>query len=210
MMQSRIARTLVAAFAILLTASCGKDATDPDGSGGTNEPRVVLTPERVVLVHGQNFQFEAVAIGYSNPGIRWSVDEGVRNGAVSSEGLYTSPGNLPDGSVVRVRATAEADPSASDVGFVTLWTATNLLIISPTTVEVGAGESAHFSVELREQGPTSAVWRIEEGPGYGFIGIDGTYVAPNPLPPVASAHVVAAWIYNGAATARAEVVFRRN
>lgn len=94
----------------------------------TSKVAVTMAPTSASVTTGQTQQFTATVTGATNTTVVWSVN-GVSGGnatlgTVSSAGLYTAPGAVPDTSLLVVIATSILDPSKSGAATVTITAAT--------------------------------------------------------------------------------------
>lgn len=85
---------------------------------------ITISPTTALLTIGAQRQFQALVTGSSNLGVTWTVGGvgcmGSACGTVSSFGLYTAPATVPNPPIVKVTATAQADPSQSASAMVTV------------------------------------------------------------------------------------------
>jgi hypothetical protein len=110
-----------------------------------------------------------------NRRILWSVEGGERFGSVSEGGLYQTPPSLPTPGVVRVKASAVADPSKSTVIQVRVPEAG--LSVSPTSAELRPGQSLRLQPKVRGcNGSHEVLWTLT--PQVGSVSPDGVYRAP--------------------------------
>ena len=108
----------MAATTLLLTGCVGtgtvsSTGASPGGPGNVGPPAAVsvtITPQSLVMKHGDNWAFAAAATNASDPTVIWSIQEGSRGGAVSDIGVYTAPAA---NGIYHVIATSKADPTKS-------------------------------------------------------------------------------------------------
>jgi hypothetical protein len=127
-------------FLILLGGCRGNSSTPPPPPPQSVTVTVSSSSSSVLL--GNTQQFMATVMGISNTEVTWSVN-GVSGGnstvgTISSAGLYTAPQDLPNPSNVTIKATSQANSSASGNAVLT--------ITSDITLSVATNPSAMSSV----------------------------------------------------------------
>jgi parallel beta-helix repeat protein len=121
-MSRRLVVTLLCWSASLaLLAGCGGS----NSSTSQQQPvSVVVSSSSANVLLGNTQLVTATVKGTSNPAVTWTVS-GVPGGnstvgTISSAGLYTAPIDLPNPANVTIRATSQADSSASDSTVLTI------------------------------------------------------------------------------------------
>ena len=121
------------------TTAPNKQSPPPPPPAGVH---VSVSPSTANIRAGDTFQFTAAVSGTSNTAVTWSVN-GITGGSaslgtVSSNGSYTAPSALPTPNTISVRATSEADTSASGSSGVTILNPTPVIAgINPSSVGTG-------------------------------------------------------------------------
>ena len=128
-------------FLIILGGCGGNNSSTPPPPPPQSVTVTVSSSSSSVLL-GNTQQFTATVMGISNTEVTWSVN-GVSGGnstvgTISSAGFYTAPQDLPNPSSVTIRATSQANSSASGNAVLT--------ITSDITVSVATNPSAMSSV----------------------------------------------------------------
>ena len=128
-------------FLILLGGCGGNNSTTPPPPP-PQSATVTVSSSSSSVVLGNTQQFTATVTGISNTEVTWSVN-GVSGGnstvgTISSAGLYTAPQDLPNPSNVTIKATSQANSSASGNGVLT--------ITSDITVSLATNPSGMSSV----------------------------------------------------------------
>jgi hypothetical protein len=116
-------------------------------------------------------------------------------GAISPDGLFSAPADLPAGGKVQITATSHADPSKSSTAGVT--TSSDITVsLSPgsTSVELGALQSFQASITSSGKPDPAIRWSLS-GPACpnscGTVDANGNYTAPSILPSAASVTLTA-------------------
>ncbi len=161
----------MAATTLLVTGCVGSGTVSstgasPGGSGNVGPPAAVsvtISPQSLVMKHGDNWAFAAAATNANDPTVIWSIQEGLRGGAVSDIGVYTAPAA---NGIYHVIATSKADPTKS----------------ATTTVNVGdtgfalTGSSAYarsgHTATLLPNGQVYIAGGFVTTPDYDFVTID--------------------------------------
>jgi hypothetical protein len=90
---------------------------------------VTISPTSDIVTVGQQQQFRASVSGSTNKAVTWSVSgsgcSGTACGSISSSGLYTAPAAVPSPATIIVKATSQANTSASASAVVTLLATNN-------------------------------------------------------------------------------------
>jgi len=181
-------RRVISGIIILLTivlAGCG-------GGGGSrtsiNPPtdsgiQVSVLPSEITLAPRDNYQFTAGVTGATNPAVRWSVEEEIDGGIVTSSGRYTAPSTEGP---CHVRVTSVEDPSKSDTATVTVsgsWmpppgqTGVTVRVV-PHEVYYPRNMTMTFTAIVTGHSNTAVIWTVEEADG-GIITSDGVYTTPD-------------------------------
>jgi len=120
-------------------------------------------------------QLKAQVRNSENDRILWSVEGGPSYGTVTETGLYHPPASLTTPAIVRVRATAEADPTKSAV--VEVQIPEVKLTVSPEKASVDPGRRVRLRAKVTGcQSAPVVEWLLM--PRLGFISPDGVYTAP--------------------------------
>ena len=109
----------VGAVIIAITTACsnGGGGGATGGTGGSAPPiTVTVTPTPTSVLTCSSTQFSATIAGTTDTSGTWSMTPATGAGAISIDGLYTSPTATPaaPNNSVTVTATSAADPSAFD------------------------------------------------------------------------------------------------
>jgi uncharacterized protein (DUF1800 family) len=149
-------RILGVAALLLFASSCatvgsGSDsgATQGTGQPGTGTPvpvaaGVTVSPATISVRAADTQQFTAALQGSGSAagGFSWSVN-GIAGGdavvgTITSSGLYTAPGVIPNPSTISIRATSNSDPNKYGISSTSLLNPIPLLTdINPRTIGVG-------------------------------------------------------------------------
>ena len=128
---------------IAVQLGCGGTTAAPAGPNPSpSSVTVAVSPSPVDIRLGNQQQFTAKVTGSSNQTVDWLVNDvpggTSATGMISSSGLYTAPGSLPNPNTITITAVSEADSSASGTSGVTLWNPTPALTgVSPTSIGLG-------------------------------------------------------------------------
>jgi hypothetical protein len=90
-----------------------------------DEVGVTIDPPATVVLVGEQLQFVATVTGLPDTSVTWSVDE-PGGGTVSADGLYTAPSTT---GTYTVRATSQAEPSATATAAVSVQPAASWLVV---------------------------------------------------------------------------------
>ena len=163
------------------------------GDNGTTPPAVIsvsVSPGTVQLNGGETQQFTATVTNTTNTAVTWSVTGG---GAISSSGLYTAPTLIASQASATVTATAQADPSKSAGGTVTL--VPIAVSVSPLNPGVDVVATQQFTATVTGTSDTRVTWGISgagcSGSECGAIDSTGLYTAPWCVPSPATVTVTA-------------------
>lgn len=114
---------------ILVHTGCGstapKNAPPPPGI------TVSVTPTAANVRAGATQPFTATVTGTTNESVNWSVNGVIGGnatlGTITSNGVYSAPGALPNPNTIVIAAASAADATASASSDVTLWNATPVI-----------------------------------------------------------------------------------
>src|SRR5947209_284474 len=175
---------------------------------------VTISPTSATVAAGGTQQFSAVVQNTSNTAVTWQVN-GVNGGnatvgAISSSGLYTAPGVVPNPATVTVTAVSQADATKSAAAQVTITAATTVSVtISPTSATVAAGGTQQFSAVVQNTSNTAVTWQVNGVTGgnatVGTISSSGLYTAPGVVPNPATVTVTAVSQADATKSAAAQV-----
>lgn len=165
-------------FAAIFAVSCGGGSTSPPPVIG-----VTVSPATAGVPVGQQLQLTATVTDTANTTVTWLVAGGAANGTVSSTGLYTAPGTVPNPSLVTVTATSTADTSKSGSAAITVTPKVSVLPIAPTVPNFG---TQPFTATVIGTTNTAVNWLVNGVQGgslqYGYISSSGLYYAPSGVP----------------------------
>src|SRR5213080_4916367 len=180
---------------VTVTAVSQADATKSAAAQvtitATTTVSVTISPTSATVAAGGTQQFSAVVQNTSNTAVTWQVN-GVTGGnatvgTISSSGLYTAPGVVPNPATVTVTAVSQADATKSAAAQVTITAATTVSVtISPTSATVAAGGTQQFSAVVQNTSNTAVTWQVNGVTGgnatVGTISSSGLYTAPGVVP----------------------------
>src|SRR5256884_562957 len=195
---------------VLETVGCAGVSTAPTPISVS----VTISPISATVAAGGTQQFSAVVQNTSNTAVTWQVN-GVTGGnatvgAISSSGLYTAPGVVPNPATVTVTAVSQADATKSAAGQVTITAPTTVSVtISPTSATVAAGGTQQFSAVVQNTSNTAVTWQVNGVTGgnatVGTISSSGLYTAPGVVPNPATVTVTAVSQADATKSAAAQV-----
>ena len=198
---------------VLETVGCAGVSTTPTPISVS----VTISPILATVAAGGTQQFSAVVQNTSNTAVTWQVN-GVTGGnatvgAISSSGLYTAPGVVPNPATVTVTAVSQADATKSAAAQVTITAATTVSVtISPTSATVAAGGTQQFSAVVQNTSNTAVTWQVNGVTGgnatVGTISSSGLYTAPGVVPNPATVTVTAVSQADATKSAAAQVTIR--
>ena len=136
------------------------------------ETGVAISPQSVILDVNTTEQFTAILTNL-DPGVTWSVDEGITGGSITNDGLYTAP-NVAG--TYHVTVTSTADPTKSATATVTVVPIISISI-TPKVVHLLPGETKQFNYHLMGATINTVTWSVIEADG-GTITDTGLYTAP--------------------------------
>jgi hypothetical protein len=104
---------------------------------------ISIAPGSANVRAGATQTFSATVTGTANQEVSWSVNGltggSASTGTITSGGIYTAPGSLPNSNTMSISATAAADSSVSATSDVTLWNPTPAISkVSPASFTAGA------------------------------------------------------------------------
>ena len=195
---------------VLETVGCAGVSTTPTPISVS----VTISPILATVAAGGTQQFSAVVQNTSNTAVTWQVN-GVTGGnatvgTISSSGLYTAPGVVPNPATVTVTAVSQADATKSAAAQVTITAATTVSVtISPTSATVAAGGTQQFSAVVQNTSNTAVTWQVNGVTGgnatVGAISSSGLYTAPGVVPNPATVTVTAVSQADATKSAAAQV-----
>ena len=150
-------------------------------SANSPPPVVIsISPTSATVITGGTQQFTATLQNTSNTAVTWQVNGGTggnaTTGRISSSGLYTGPGTVPNPATVTVTAVSQADPSKSASALVTVVTQAPVNVtISPTSATVPTGGTQQFTATVQNTSNTAVTWSATGG----AVSPSGLYTAPN-------------------------------
>jgi Fe-S cluster assembly iron-binding protein IscA len=159
---------------------------------------VSVSPKAAQVVTGAHLQFTATVTGTTIKGVTWTVTgagcSGATCGTITSAGLYTAPGTVPNPAQVTVKATSVADNSKSDSASVTI-TGPVFVTVSPKVASVVVGAQQQFTATVTGLSNHSVTWSVTgvgcSGTVCGTITSTGLYTAPKTVPNGAQVFVTA-------------------
>ena len=151
---------------------------------------VSVAPTGVNVVVGKTLQLTATVTQTSNTAVTWSVAGGSANGTISSTGLYTAPGSVPNPAQVTVTATSQKDTTKSGTATLTVTltsTPSNItVVVSPGAPNVATYGTQPFTATVTGSTNTAVTWQVNGTTGgsrtLGFISAAGLYFAPGNVP----------------------------
>jgi uncharacterized protein (DUF1800 family) len=123
-------------------SSSTSPSPSPSPSPAPTSRGVAVNPATVSVREGTRQQFSATVDGVASSAVTWTVN-GISGGngtvgTIDSNGLYSTPGALPNPNTVTVGATTQATPSGQGTSAVTLENPIPIITaMSPTTVGLG-------------------------------------------------------------------------
>ena len=159
---------------------------------------VRVSPPTMQVVSGGHQQFTATVTGSQNTGVTWSLSgsgcSGSSCGSITSTGLYSAPGTIPNPAQVKVTATSDANSTKSGFAAVTV-IAPVVVTISPTNATVAIGGQQQFQTKVTGSTNTAVDWSVSgagcSGSGCGTISSTGLYKAPASVPSLPTVIVTA-------------------
>lgn len=159
---------------------------------------VTISPTTATVVAGFHQQFTSTVSGSTNTAVTWSVSgagcSGSACGVITSTGLYSAPGAVPNPAKVTVTATSVANPTKSASATVTIRPPVGVKI-SPASAQVVTGEHQQFTAILTNTSNPNVTWGLSglgcSGSTCGTISTSGLYTAPAAIPSPAQVTVTA-------------------
>lgn len=159
---------------------------------------VTLTPSTANVHINRSIQFAAAVHNSTNSAVTWSITgagcSGATCGIISSAGLYTAPGNVPNPASVTVKATSVADTSKSASATITVLAAV-VVTVTPVDSIVAVGSTKQFTATVQNAIDSSVTWTISGsgciGAECGTISTTGLYTAPSAVPASPSVSITA-------------------
>src|SRR5207302_6041070 len=152
---------------------------------------VTISPTAATVAVGGTQPFTAMVQNTSNTAVTWQVNGmtggNATVGTISSSGLYTAPGVVPNPATVTVTAVSQADATKSASAQVTITAATTVSVtISPTAATVAVGGTQPFTAMVQNTSNTAVTWQVNGMTGgnatVGTISSSGLYTAPGGVP----------------------------
>jgi hypothetical protein len=134
---------------------------------------VTVSPTTGSVEPGGSLQFEAVVVGKTDTGVRWTVDE-EGGGSISETGLYTAPAAE---STFHVRATSVADSALSATAEVTVVSQLQGEVevkVTPSFAKVRHGETLQLEVAVIGAVSPDVSWTASAG----SVSSAGLFTAP--------------------------------
>src|SRR2546427_6137839 len=172
---------------------------------------VSISPTTAIVQAGNSQQFNASVLATTNATLNWLVN-GIQGGnsvvgSISSQGLYTAPGQVSSNSSVIVTASDGTGQANASVTVVPPATSVSVSI-SPTSASVQVGQSKQFTATISGTTNTAVNWLVNGGLGgnstVGTISSAGLYTAPSSVP-ANSVTVTAQSAYDSTSSANATV-----
>ena len=161
--------------------------------GGSKSPssiQVTVTPSTANVNVGISASFSAAVTGTTNTAVTWEVN-GKQSGnstvgTISTTGVYTAPGTVPNPAKVAITAVSQADGSSKGSATVTVLTAATVSV-SPAAATVLSGAPKHFNATVQGTSCSTVTWSVNGVVGgnatLGTIDSGGGYTAPLAPPP---------------------------
>ena len=146
----------------------------------TSQITITLTPSSASLMAGQSTNFQATVEGTNVPGIAWSIMPAVGTLTVTSatsamddalptpvstvNGVYTAPLTVSGTQAITLIARSLADPTKAASATIFLGSAVGIAL-TPSSVSLGAGESATFNASIGGTLNTSVSWSLNPAVG---------------------------------------------
>ena len=176
---------------ITVTATSQADSTKSASAVVTitGPVAVNVSPQSAQVVIGKSQQFTANVSGTTNTAVSWSITgsgcSGSACGVITSAGLYTAPGTVPNPALITVTATSAADPTKFNTASVTIAPPVSVTI-SPAIATVTASTSQQFVATVNATANNSVTWSVSgsgcTGAACGVITSTGYYTAPATVP----------------------------
>ncbi len=160
---------------------------------------LTLSPTTATVALGATANFTGTVTGNSNASVIWDVNGVIGGNATlgtivaspsnSGAATYTAPQTMPGTNPVSVRASSNADPSATATAEVTL--AAPQVSLAPAAASLIAGQRQTFTAQVSNATATNVTWQVNGIPGGGSGGSSGLgqicVVNSNPCQTVSSA-----------------------
>ena len=169
----------------------GEPPTPPIISSGASGVTVSLSGATSVTL-GKTSQYTASVTGSTDTSVIWSVN-GTQGGSdavglISTNGLYSAPGEASGSSTIIITATSVADPYVSQSLTVALSApqvpSVTLDLRGPTSVTPGT--TSHYKATVQGSSNVSVIWSVNGSIGgdstVGTISPNGDYSAPISIP----------------------------
>src|SRR5437588_161844 len=175
---------------------------------------VPISPAAATVAVGGTQPFTLFRSNTSNTAVTWQVNGmtggNATVGTISSSGLYTAPGVVPNPATVTVTAVSQADATKSASAQVTITAATTVSVtISPTAATVAVGGTQPFTAMVQNTSNTAVTWQVNGMTGgnatVGTISSSGLYTAPGVVPNPATVTVTAVSQADATKSASAQV-----
>jgi hypothetical protein len=188
----------------------------------TGQVTIALTPSSTSLSPSQLSKFEASVRGTNVPGVMWSVMPPIGTLTVSSatttmdggsptpvstvDGTYQAPSTINSPQAVTLVARSVADPSKAASATIYL-NSTVGIAVTPSSISVGAGQSATFQASIGGTYNTSVSWSVS--PPVGTIA-NGMYKAPAIVSALQTIILTAASLADPSKTAQSSITLTPN
>jgi len=199
---------------VTVTATSAADTSKAASASVTIIPPVAVSvsPSTIQVVSGGHQQFTATITGSQNTGVTWSLSgsgcSGSSCGSITSTGLYTAPGTIPNPAQVKVIATSGTDSTKSGSATVSI-IAPVVVTITPTSATIAIGGQQQFETKVTGSTNMTVDWSVSgagcSGSGCGTISSSGLYKAPASVPSPATVIVKASSQIDVAQSASATV-----
>src|SRR5205807_12859 len=195
---------------VLETVGCAGVSTTPTPISVS----VTISPILATVAAGGTQQFSAVVQNTSNTAVTWQVN-GVTGGnatvgTISSSGLYTAPGVVPNPATVTVTAVSQADATKSASAQVTITAATGMAFyVSTTGSDSNPGSLSSPWRKIGRATSAEITWQVDGTTG-GNAAVcttssSGLYTAPGVVPNPATVTVTAVSQADATKSASAQV-----
>ncbi|HEY6303627.1 MAG TPA: EsaB/YukD family protein [Terriglobales bacterium] len=192
---------------VTVTARSQQDPTKSASATITLKPStetvVHVNPPSATLGALGTAKFAAQVSGSPNTDVQWTVDPQI--GSISQDGIYTAPASVPAQLTVKVIASSEAHPSASESAIVTLEPVVVTLKPTSSVLLVSASGSLLFSATVAGSSNRAVKWSLS---GPGSVSRNGVYFPPPSVPKEQTAKVTAISIADSTKSATAIVTLK--
>jgi hypothetical protein len=187
-------------FAVSFLGCSGQVSSGPPQPPPSNIT-VRLAPASVAMLLGEPQTFTVTVANSANTAVSWSVN-GIAGGnstvgTIDTNGVYTSPMDLPVSGSVTVQATSAADSSKSGAAVVKITSSFTLSVSGPASINAGAAASYTANlVPAANSNPNVAIaWSVSgsacAGAACGTISSNGLYTTPSFSPAPATVLITA-------------------